>query len=230
MKRQTSTGYALLKAALTAAASFLAVYTLAVRPRILSWGATPAEPQRALPGDTLVPQPKIRSTRALTIQAAPEKIWPWLVQIGYQRAGWYSYDALERAIGVADFTDGSSAQRLIPEHQTLKVGDIIRTDPAGGFTVTALEPNRYLVLDAMIHMLKGQHYPLNIPLSGQLLHSSWAFTLYPLGENCTRLVVRFRADYQPGMLNNLIARAALEPAIFLMERKMLLGIRQRAEA
>src|SRR2546422_155339 len=96
----------------------LGLYFRVLRPMQLRWGATDDEVQRALPGDDNVPQPTFNATRAVTVDAQPEEIWPWLIQIGAGRAGWYSYDLL-------DNLGHPSAERIIPEFQQLAVGDLI---------------------------------------------------------------------------------------------------------
>ena len=211
-------------------AAVVTVYAVALRPWHMKWGASQHEVEQPMPGDDVIPMPKIETTRAITIAAAPDEVYPWLVQIGFQRAGWYSYDALEKMIGVGDFEGGSSSRRIVPELQDLKVGDIIRTDPAGGFTVTALKPNRLFSLRAKIHALTGKHLDLEAALEGLLLDTIWVFQLEELEhKQGTRLTVRFRADYIPTWQTRLYAWALFEPVLFLMERKMLLGIKERAE-
>lgn len=185
--------------------------------RLWDWGATPAERHRALPGDALVPAPRIKSTRAVRIAAPPGAIWPWLVQIGWRRAGWYSYDTLERLVGAADFVDGPrSAWRIVPELQRLAVGDVIRLgpEPAPAFTVAQIEPERALVLSAVDDSAG--------------LAVSWAFVLEPHGDN-TRLIARFRLAYPPALASHLMWGVS-ELAHLVMEHRMLRGIRARAEA
>lgn len=107
-----------------AASAAITAYVRFVRPWQLHWGATPDEVSRALPGDNLVPKPTFNATRAITVAAPPERIWPWLVQTGLTRAGWYSYDLL-------DNLGRLSARRIIPELQNLAVGDIVPMSPDG---------------------------------------------------------------------------------------------------
>jgi hypothetical protein len=121
----------------------LAAYLVVLRPRSHRWGVTNAELRRSLPGDDLVPIVKVGYAQAITIKAPPEEVWPWLVQIGYQRGGWYTYDWMYKLLGAADFYDGNrSADRIIPELQDLKVGDTIKIFQQAPFDVVALEPNR----------------------------------------------------------------------------------------
>jgi hypothetical protein len=120
------------------AAVVLAVVSLRViRPWYLRWGATDDEVTMAMPGDELIPDTD-PATRAIGIAAQPEDVWPWLVQLGLGKAGWYSYDWIDN--------DGHpSAEEIIPEYQTLSVGDQILMMPAMGFTVTSVDPDRFIV-------------------------------------------------------------------------------------
>ncbi len=208
-----------------AAAAAAATYALVVRPRLLRWGATGSEIVRRMPGDELVPRARIESTRAVTIHAPAERVWAWLVQIGQGRGGYYSYDWLENLAGL----DIHSAERIVPELQHLAPGDTVRVYPGGGFTVSTAEPGRALVLQAAIDAFSGKLAACHALLEGALFQTSWAFTLKDLGAGYTRLAARFRADYLPRLANLAFAHLLLEPAVFVMERKILLGIKARAE-
>jgi hypothetical protein len=180
------------------------------------WGATPREVSAAMPGDELVPRPKLGYTRALTIAAPPEAVWPWLVQIGHGRGGLYSYDALENLVGC----DIHSAAEVLPEHQALMVGDIIRMGPAGYpcFVVTQIEAPTTLVLVGAD--------PTTGAVSEAPNAATWQWRLNRLAGHRTRLVVRQRLTY-PTSLSAVWHLT--EPVAFVMERRMLLGIQQRAE-
>lgn len=195
-------------ASLAGFASFGA-YWLAVRPWQLKWGAIVEEVQAAMPGDDLVKNPTYISTRAITIDACPEEIWPWLVQLGQGRGGMYSYTWIENMGGLKM----ENAAQILPEYQHLAPGDVIPLAPNGaGPRVQSIEPNRALVLE----------------FDGGW---TWAFLLVPLDARHTRLVVRNRWS-TAGM--NLAARLffllVLDFGDFVMERKMMLGIKQRAES
>jgi hypothetical protein len=193
-----------------------ALYYGLLRRRMLTWGATTEELTRPLPGDDLIANPTKSQTRAITINATPEQVWPWLVQLGYQRGGWYSYDALEAAAGAGDFIEGRSADRIHLELQTLKPDDLIRMSPWTAYRVDTIDPPRALVLAA-------DAYP-----GAMMSASSWAFILEPVPQG-TRLLVRGRS--QPDPRNDLAwaFEHLLEAPHFIMERRMLLGIKQRAE-
>ena len=180
------------------------MYILFIRPWHLRWGATDEEVRRAMPGDDLVPHPTLKATRAVTIRASAAEVWPWLIQMGYGRAGWYSYDILDN--------EGIHVNRVIPELQHLEVGDVMNTDAEGGFTVTAIDPNRSLTL--VIRNLYAQI-------------SSTIF-LDEIDKEQTRLIIRLRANYKPGLWTTLFY-LIFEPGDFVMMRKELLGIKKRAE-
>jgi hypothetical protein len=129
-----------LAIAIIAAVAALTIYLLWIHPWQLRWGATDEEVARPMPGDEIVKRPTFNATRAVTIQARPEQIWPWLVQIGHKRAGWYSYDWV-------DNLGRPSAERIIPDLQDLKVGGLISISPDGkrGFWVKGLEPNQWML-------------------------------------------------------------------------------------
>ena len=117
-----------------AASSALAIAGFAAGRHLFStWGIVPIEGELTLPGDDLVPDVTMSDTRGITIDAPPSAVWPWLLQLGFGRGGWYSYDAMDM--------QGRSADAILPEHQALAVGDIVPTDPNGGFEVKALEPD-----------------------------------------------------------------------------------------
>ena len=204
-------------------AAGLVLYFAAIRPWLLGWGATGQERRQPLPGDDLVPA-RWQTTRAITIGAPSEEAWPWLVQMGYGRGGWYSYDWLERRAGAGDFAEGGSARRVIPELQPLATGDTVPLSPAGGLIVAVLDPSRALVLRYRMSLLTAA--PAR-EADRAIFDWTWAFVLTPVDERLCRLVVRVRADYRPRWLLPLLP-FLLEPAHFIMERKMLKTIEQRA--
>jgi hypothetical protein len=148
-------------------------------------------------------------TTAITVHASPEHIWPWLVQIGYQRGGLYSYDWLDRFFG---YLDRPSATRILPEFQNLAVGDTIPMGQGPSWPVAILEPRRALVLD-MRNMSSFDWV--------------WQFGVYPIDETRTQLVSR--SCVRPLTLWARLFTYVIEPAGFVMTRRMLLGIKQRAE-
>ena len=188
-----------------------------------TWGASPEEAQRALPGDDLVPNPRSNMTCAVTVRAPVPRLWPWLVQLGCQRAGWYSYDLLDNG-GVR------SAEQILPEHQHLAVGDEILLTPDGrlGMPVASLEPEKSFVLGGTLNTKTGEGVNPGEPLPEAYYSGINVFVLEPAGQG-TRLIFRQRLGWNPGFANTLMYRLFLEPISFVMARKMLMGIRHRAE-
>lgn len=221
-KKDRSTKFAIsLAGGLAAAASYL----LVVRPWMLSWGATRDEINRLLPGDELLPDPELYATHAVTIHAPPSAIWPWLVQIGQGRGGFYSYDWIENLMGL----DIHTADRILPEHQDIKVGDTIALAPQGfSVPVAILEPERALVLSGDTRNPGPGEAPPMRP--GDFLAMTWGFYLVDRRDGTTRFIERWKMDWNPSLANSFFYRIFLEPGAFLMERKMILGIKQRAEA
>jgi hypothetical protein len=208
---------------LAGAAAAVGVYTRFIRPRTLTWGATPDEVSGRLPGDDLV-RGQYMTTHAITIDRPAAQVWPWLVQMGYQRGGWYSYDRLEKVVGAGDFADVGSTRRILPQLQSLASGDTVDLSPNGGFTVAVLEPERSLVLLIPMDLLTGG------PASDRsrvILDWTWAFVLQPTNQGC-RLIIRVRGELRPRWL--ALTLPLLDPVHLLMERKMLRTIKQRVEA
>lgn len=192
------------------------------------WGATETECDERMPGDELTPFPRLMYTRAVYIKASPAQVWSWLAQIGQGRGGLYSYDGLENLIGC----EMVSADHILSEHQTLQVGDSVRLGPPGYplYKVVAVDPGRSLVLTAAApatETVTTYHEPM--PETYMVYH--WVFGLREQADGTTRLVTRMRMDYHPATFGNwLMWRVLMEPINFVMERRMLLGIKARAEA
>jgi hypothetical protein len=216
---------------LSAIAAYVAGYAV-WRPRMLRWGATDQEATEPLPGDDATPDPRVQSTRAITIDATREQVWPWIVQMGFERAGFYSHEWVERLLADPRYVEGHNATRIHPELQDLKVGDLI---PYG------------VGVYARVHDIE--------PLSHLVAAEAWV--LRPLPRDRTRLMVRYRGDgfiapamqaitpegpplmrsiargmvHFPGLL--LLARAIdffiSDPLHHYMEVGMLKGIKARAE-
>jgi len=191
--------------AAAAGAGLLTAYLKFVRPWALRWGATAEEAARPLPGDKLVTKADYVATRAITIHAPPHEVWPWLVQIGSGRAGWYTYDRIDNA-GVP------SATEIIPELQQLQVGDLIPmvvgTDI--GVRVKELEPQRRMLWWDE----KGEY--------------SWEWLLEPIDQQTTRLLNRLRVTRHRWTWKMLYELVAVNGDV-VMQRKLLRGIKQRAE-
>lgn len=213
-----------------------ALVTPMLRGRRARWGATDAELARTYPGDELVPQPKWGWTHAVTIHAPAAEVWPWVVQIGQGRGGFYSYEKLENLVGC----DIHNADTILPQHQDLKEGDGIRLHPqVPPLPVAVVEPERAIVIHALSDTSSGQPFqppegpPSDAPSDLPETYSNmfWTFFLEEQGDGRTRLISRTAYDYSPGLTNTLMFGPALiEPIGHVMDCKMLLGIKARAEA
>ena len=186
------------------------VYWFPVRRWFGRWGTTADELTRRMPGDAILANPTHSATHAITIDAPAEDVWPWLVQMGYRRGGLYSYDWLDRVFGVLD---RPSANEVLPAFQQLAVGDKIRLGPREELTVAALDEKRALALSYGAHGIEWV----------------WQFGLYPLDEHRTRLVTRGTERFA-NTFSAWVFMRVMEPAAFVMTRRMLLGVKQRAEA
>ncbi len=216
-----------------------------VRDAHAHWGVDATVSARPLPGDDLVPEPDAVDTRVIDIDAAVDAVWPWLVQMGYGRAGWYSYDALDM--------DEPSALTIEERWQSLAVGDLAPTHPDGGFEVKVLDAPHSMVLYLDRAMVEAQERAAeetkrggvaaataNVrATSGYLSQAvqgdfaaSWAFRVEPRGEGKSRLIERFRVRMEaPAKARPVmgLARGFLGFGVFLMPRRHMLGVRDRAE-
>lgn len=194
------------------------VYTavvIAARPWYMRWGTSSEERDAILPGDTLVAVANYRSDHAITIHAPADSVWPWLAQIGQDRGGFYSYDRLERLVG----DDIHNADRIHPEWQTVQEGDLIR----------AVQPD---YLGGRLGRDVGWRVVEVVPGRALVLRGWGAFVLRPIDSATTRLHIRMRGSGEPRFLSAAIGPLGLlvyEPAHFIMQRRMLIGIRTRAE-
>jgi hypothetical protein len=195
----------------TATATAVAIsYPVLLRKRCLTWGATAQESTDEMPGDDLLPDADLLSTRAITIDAPPDSIWPWLVQMGSGRGGAYTYDWIENLLGL----NMHSADEILPQFQDLKAGELLPLGSDGPrMRVAVLRPGHALVF------------------ASEAGNWVWAFCLHPLNESSTRLVSRNRITAPAiSALARRVYELVMEPGSLIMERKMLLGIKHRAEA
>ncbi len=177
-----------------------------VIPWHLRWGAGAEETRRAMPGDEMVASPKLKFTHAITVRRPADKVWPWIVQIGCGRAGWYSYDWL-------DNLGKPSAEHVVPELQVIQVGDWVpmsgKIDERTAFRVAAFKPNRMLLWTKP--------------------DSTWSWVLEPIDAHHTRVVSRLRCHHEPGSLLGFAGILLMEIGDFPMFRKLLINLRRRAE-
>jgi hypothetical protein len=185
-----------------------------------SWGATDEEVVMELPGDELTAGAVEQSTRAVTVDATPHDVWPWVVQLGADRGGFYSYDWLENLFGL----EIHSADAIVPEWQRLDVGDMVYSDNErkSGWIIVKVVPDEALVMK-QADMKLGRAMNRNEGLGFEF---QWTFALRPLPTGGTRLLVRERVAYGRRLTRWLMSPVGL--VSFVMTRKMLLGIAQRA--
>jgi hypothetical protein len=185
-----------------------AAYSPPARRWYLNYGATAEEAECTLPGDDLLPDPDLLSTRAVTIEAAPSAVWPWIVQMGSGRGGAYTYDWIENLFGL----DMHSADDILPQFQHLAAGDVLPVGPKGpAMRVEICDPERTLAFRST---------------DGTWV---WIFHLATRWLE-TRLISRNRIIVPRSSWPRRVAgRAVMEPGSLIMERRMLLGIKERAE-
>jgi hypothetical protein len=157
-------------------ASLLVAYVYALRPSLLRWGATPGEMVRPMPGDELLRNPTFDATRAITIHGRPQDIWPWIVQMGYDRAGFYGYDLIENAGSTRGIR---SAQKIVPELQHPAMGDRVYMSRIAYLIFDSIVPNRYL-------LWTGDATPPG---------SAFTWAVYPVDADHSRLISRIRIRY-----------------------------------
>jgi hypothetical protein len=206
-----------------------------------TWGIDPLEATQPLTGDELIPTPSATDTRSITIDAPPAAVWPWLVQMGYGRGGWYSYDHVDMR--------GTSVAKILPGYEAIAVGDLIPTSPTTGFIVREVQPGRSLVLFSDTALVQSQAVaaaqdikvserpvPAGLAATGALLGrtpqefaASWAFTLEPLEGGRTRLIERYRVRFDGAAPAFRFIGPVMGFGVFVMVRRQLLGIRDRAE-
>jgi len=185
-------------------------YATFLRPRLLNWGATDEEIARPMLADEQIEQPMVVTNRAVTIEAPPEAVWPWLPQMGeLPRGGFYSYEWIERLMGMGV----ENVDRIMPEYQELSIGDAL--DRQGNMTVRAIDLGHTLVLG---------------PPPGLWLDSTWAMAVFPEGKDRSRLVSRVRAQITSWSPLATVMMLVIDTGQFIMERKFLMEIKQRAEA
>lgn len=187
----------------------ITTYLFGIRPAQLRWGATAEEIQRAMPGDDLVIHPTFVATRTITIHARPEDIWPWLVQMGYNRAGFYGYDLIENLGSSGGIR---SAESIVPELQHPKTGDVLPISSVAHLAFGAIQPDRYLIWQSEAAPHDG----------------AFTWVLYPVDAGHTRLVSRIRLRYH-GADRGLALDLFTEFADHVAVPKILEGARDRVE-
>lgn len=203
--------------------TLVAGYALVVRPRMLRWGATDDEVRGPYPGADLIPGGVRSATMAVTIDAPPSRVWSWLVQMGADRAGWYSWDRL-------DNWGQSSAWRIHPEWQDIAVGDRLAATPDGRqwWEVAALDPGWFLGLRMSLDLRGRPFDPIGDPPPHHT-DSLWGFLLREMPDGRTRLVVSGYWRLSPAWLRGPMSVAVLEPSHWVMQTRQFTNLRRRIE-
>jgi hypothetical protein len=187
-----------------------------------TFGSTAAERRRVLPGDEIVPHPNFTTTHAVTIDAPPSAVWPWLVQMGWHQGGFYTSPWVDRLLFPAN---EPAVDHIIPELQGRRVGDFVPDGPPEaecGYTIVRLDPEHCLVLHSTSHL------PMSWRRHGAQLEWTWTFVLDDLGDGQTRFVFRCRGVAQPFWVYASY-QLAIVPADFVMSTQMMRGVKERAE-
>lgn len=201
----------------------VAGYALVSRPIVASLGTTRTERGAPMPGDELLSEWKLGYTQAVTIRAPADKVWPWLAQVGYRRAGWYNLDVINRSLAPEFFIDGRRSSVVVhPELQGLRLGDELAIHPMLSLAIVGLEPGRTLVL------AKGTESQARAAPDDTAV--VWTFILVPVDAETTRLVVRYRTDFAPGLVMGFFTWLFTDlGGAMLQQPAMLWGLRWRAE-
>jgi hypothetical protein len=212
-------------AGVAVAGTAAAVYGDVVRPRLVHWGASDEEVAAPYPGAEIVPNGERGATMAVTVDASPDQVWPWLVQLGGDRAGWYSWDRLDNG-------GRPSAREVHPEWQGLAVGDYVkywtRSGPVDAWQVAALEPNRFLGLHGLSD-LRGRTLDPTRPRPPVYTEGLWGFLLTELPGRRTRLVIGGYQAMRPRWLERFANHWVLPPVVWIMQARMLAVLKRNVE-
>jgi len=225
------------------AAGLAAAYGLHLRDAYRTWGLVPGDRQREMPGDDAVPNARIVDTRSLSIEAPPAEVWPWLVQLGYGRGGWYGFSRMDSTGSPA----GTAADRVLEEFQDLAVDDVVPTHAGGGFVVRELEAGSSLVLYLDSDMVKEQmaaaaaenDVDMEDATSGPFgrgfgedmpdFRLSWAVSLEPEGDDGTRLISRYRVKVKLRGTKKQVGFRVIRYGLFASIRRLMLGLKENVE-
>ncbi|MGW0017594.1 alpha/beta fold hydrolase [Rhodococcus sp. NPDC003382] len=209
-----------------AGAAAAAIYAGVIRPRLVRWGATEDEITGPFPGAELVPDGERSGAMAITIDAPPEQVWPWLVQMGWDRGGWYSWDHLDNA-------GRPSASRVHPEWQDLRCGDTLRywapgAGPGDAYTVATMEENRFLGLHGLSD-LRGRTLDPRQPRPATYIEGSWGFLLKDLPGRRTRLLISGYQAGRPRWVARFVYFWVFPPMVWIMQARMLRVLKRNIE-
>ena len=189
------------------------------------WGLTREDANKPLPGDSLVKTPKSKFSHGIEINAPVDYVWPWVVQMGKGRGGFYSYEALENVAGLEIY----NAKEILEDYQNPKVGEIIPFGPDSGYPLAVVNPNEALVIETCEDLGRKVLFEPSDGYPDKYLHISWLWYVEPLGLHKSRFISRNRVDFHDTRTNRLKFGILAEPMVFAMDRKMCLGIKKRAE-
>jgi hypothetical protein len=212
--------------AMVLAGTAAVVYGRLVRPRLLRWGATDEELSAPFPGADVVPEGERGGAMAVTIDAPPGQVWPWLVQMGWDRGGWYSWDRLDNA-------GRPSAREIHPEWQDLAVGDQLKFwspggGPADAYVVAVIEPDRFLGLHGLSDLRFRVLDPAQ-PRPSAYMEGLWGFLLNELPDGRTRLVISGYNDVRPRWLGRFIGYWIYPLPTWIMQARMLAVLKRNVE-
>ncbi len=217
-------------------AGFATGLLLQARAEQRTWAVVPADLERELPGDELIAVPDAVDTRSLRIDAPPDAVWPWLAQMGFGRGGWYSFDKLDM--------DQPSAESILEEFGDLAEGDLVPTHPGGGFVARVVEPGQALVLYLDTELVQSQadasqapdDTPVGLQAAGAMgdlampdFRATWTFVLEPAAGGGSYLIERLRVWSGQGGMAQQLGLPMFGLGVFLMTRKHMLGVKERAE-
>jgi hypothetical protein len=203
-------------------ACYLSLFLKPLRDR---WGLSAEEAKRTLPGDRIIPEPQSDFTHGVVIDAPPDHVWPWVAQIGKDRGGFYSYEALENLFGLGIY----NAETILKQYQHPKKGDIIPFGPKNGCPLVICNEGESMVIENSVDMDNGKPYDPSEGQPEKFLHLSWLWHIEPMDQDRSRFISRNRLNFNPSLKNRIMFSALAEPVVFAMDRKMCLGIKRRAE-
>ena len=204
---------------------FVLIILPCLRSKLRKWGSTEEELSRDLPGDELITDMKGWYNHAITINAAPADVWPWVVQLGQNKGGFYSYELLENIVG----SKIHNADRIVPDFQDTVVGDkVMMTPKAAPYIVAAIEPGRAFVLRLRVNLKNNETVSADEPLPEKYQDGSWLFLIEETPEGTTRMITRSRNDWNQSKTNTFFY-GLFGIISMVMDRKLLKGIRKRAK-
>lgn len=198
-----------------------------VRPRLMSWGASDEEVLGSYPGAEVVPGGRRAATMAVTIDAPPHLVWPWLVQMGGDRGGWYSWDRLDNA-------GRPSARRVHPEWQDISVGEHLKFWATGhrlvdSYAVAVLDKNRFLGLHGLSDLRGRRNLDPRQPRPAAYIEGLWGFLLKELPGGRTRLVIGGYQNLRPRWLERFVFYWLYPPSVWIMQARMLAVLKRNVE-